>query len=111
MVVRIVDPPSNMLHACACRCKGRVGASWIPILGKRIATVHLKEWSKESTDFSLAGFRPLLDGTTDWTAVLEAFEKVGYTGYLTVEHFKPWRHYPEGLVGQASDALDRILGR
>jgi L-ribulose-5-phosphate 3-epimerase len=30
---------------------------------------------------------------------------------LTFEYFKPWRHYPEALVYQASDAMDRILGR
>ena len=73
--------------------------------------MHLKEWSRDGTDFSLAGFRPLLDGTTDWPAVMAAFEAAGYKGWLTVEHFKPWTHYPEALVWQASDALDRILGR
>ena len=40
----------------------------------------------------------------------EVFELAGCKGWLTVEHFKPWRYYPEALVYQASDALDRILG-
>ena len=36
---------------------------------------------------------------------------VGNGGYLTFEYFRPWGHCPEALVHQASDALDRILGR
>src|SRR2546426_297970 len=47
---------------------------WIPLLGKRIQNVHLKEYSKKGTDFSIESFRPLLDGTTDWPKVLEAFD-------------------------------------
>ena len=60
---------------------------------------------------SLASFRPLLDGTTDWPAVLDAFDKIGYKGYLTFEYFHPFQHYPEALIYQTSDALDRMLGR
>ena len=84
---------------------------WIPILGKRIRNVHLKEYSKKGTDFSLESFRPLLDGTTNWPAVIEAFDAAGYRGHLTFEYFHPFQHYPEALVYQASDALDRMLGK
>jgi L-ribulose-5-phosphate 3-epimerase len=84
---------------------------WIPILGKRIKNVHLKEFTKKGTDFSLETFRPLLDGTTNWPAVIDAFDKVGYDGYLTFEYFHPYVHYPEALVYQTSDSLDRMLGR
>jgi hexulose-6-phosphate isomerase len=84
---------------------------WILALGSRIGNVHLKEFDKNSTDHSLASFRPLLDGTTDWPAVLEAFDRVGYKEYLTFEYFHPFPHYPEALIYQTSDALDRILGR
>ncbi len=83
---------------------------WIPILGKRTKNVHLKEFSKKSTDHSLEAFRPLLDGTTNWPAVLEAFDKVGYDGYLTFEYFHPYQHFPEALVYQTADSLDRMLG-
>ena len=83
----------------------------VRLLGKRIKNVHLKEFSKKGTDHSLESFRTLLDGTTDWPAVLEAFDAVGYRGYLTFEYFHPFPHYPEALVYQTSDALDRILGR
>ena len=84
---------------------------WIPLLGKRIQNVHLKEFSKKGTDHSLECFRTLLDGTTNWPAVLEAFDRIGYRGYLTFEYFHPFPHYPEALVYQTSDALDRILGK
>jgi len=84
---------------------------WIPVLGKRIRNVHLKEFTKKGTDFSLETFRPLLDGTTNWPAVTDALDAVGYRGFLTFEYFHPYAHYPEALIYQTSDSLDRILGR
>ena len=83
---------------------------WVAQLGKRTKNVHLKEFTKKGTDVSLEAFRPLLDGTTDWPAVLEAFDKTGYKGYLTFEYFHPYRHWPEALVYQTADSLDRMLG-
>ena len=84
---------------------------WVPILGKRIKNVHLKEWDKRTQEFNLHTFRTLLDGTTNWPAVIRELEGVGYDGYLTFEYFHPFEHYPEALVYQTSDALDRILRR
>jgi hexulose-6-phosphate isomerase len=84
---------------------------WIMQLGPRTKNVHLKEFTKKGTDTSLESFRPLLDGTTNWPAVLEAFETTGYDGYLTFEYFHPYLHWPEALVHQTSDSLDRMLGR
>jgi len=84
---------------------------WIPLLGRRIQNVHLKEFTKNVPIFNLHTFRPLLDGTTDWPAVIEAFDRVGYRGYLTFEYFNPFPHWPESLVYQTSDAMDRMLGR
>lgn len=84
---------------------------WVQALGKRIQNVHLKEFSKKGTDFSLESFRTLLDGTTNWPAVLDAFAGVGYTSYLTFEYFHPFAHHPEALIFHTSDALDRLLGR
>ena len=84
---------------------------WIPLLGKRIRNTHLKEFNRKSPDHSLECFRPLLDGTTDWPAVMGALDAAGYRGYLTFEYFHPYAHYPEALIHQTSDSLDRILGR
>lgn len=84
---------------------------WVPILGKRTKNVHLKEFTKKGTDYSLETFRPLLDGTTNWPQLLEELEKVNYRGFLTFEYFHPYTHYPEALIYQTSDSMDRILGR
>ncbi len=84
---------------------------WIPILGKRIQNVHLKEWDKRTREFSLHAFRTLLDGTTNWPVVIEELDKTGYRGYLTFEYFHPFQYYPEALIYQSSDALDWMLGR
>ncbi|MEX0793730.1 MAG: sugar phosphate isomerase/epimerase family protein [Pirellulaceae bacterium] len=84
---------------------------WIPILGNRIRNIHFKEFTKKGTDYSLETFRPLLDGTTNWPAVMDELEKTGYDGYVTFEYFHPYTHYPEALVYQTSDSLDRICGR
>ena len=83
---------------------------WIAQLGPRVKNVHLKEFTKKGTDVSLEAFRPLLDGTTNWPAVLEAFDRTGYKGYLTFEYFHPYPHYPEALIHQTADSLDRMLG-
>ena len=84
---------------------------WIRICGKRIKNTHFKEFSKKATDHSLESFRPLLDGTTNWPAVMESLDEVGYRGYVTFEYFHPYLHYPEALIHQTSDSLNRMLGR
>ena len=84
---------------------------WVKILGRRIQNVHFKEFTKKGTDHSLESFRPLLDGTTNWPAVLDAFDTTGYRGYVTFEYFHPYQHFPEALIFQTSDSLDRMLGR
>lgn len=84
---------------------------WISFLGQRIKNTHFKEFTKKGTDYSLETFRPLLDGTTNWPAVMESLDQAGYRGYLTFEYFHPYQHYPEALIHQTSDSLDRMLGR
>ncbi|MCA9072582.1 MAG: sugar phosphate isomerase/epimerase, partial [Planctomycetaceae bacterium] len=85
---------------------------WIEQCGKRIRNVHLKEYSKRAgTEFTLDSFRPLLDGTTNWPAVLDAFERIGYRGYLTFEIFSFNQYYPEPLIYHTSNAMDAMLGR
>ena len=42
---------------------------------------------------------------------MEALDQIGYRGYLTFEYFHPCSHYPEALIYQTSDSLDRMLGR
>jgi hexulose-6-phosphate isomerase len=84
---------------------------WISVLGRRIQNVHLKEWDRRSREFGLNSFRTLLDGTTNWPAVIGELDRIGYQGYLTFEYFHPFQHYPEALIRQTSDAMDWIMGR
>ncbi len=84
---------------------------WIRKLGPRIKNVHFKEYNKNVQEFNLDAFRLLLDGSTNWPEVMAALDEIGYRGYLTFEYFHPFQHWPEALIYQASDALDRMLGR
>ena len=84
---------------------------WVRILGKRVKNIHFKEFDKRQNEFTLNTFRTLLDGTTNWPAVIEELDKIDYRGYLTFEYFHPFSHYPEALIYQTSDALDWMLGR
>ncbi len=84
---------------------------WIPILGRRIQNVHFKEYNKQSGEFNLEAFRTLLDGTTNWPAVMSALDAIDYRGYLTFEYFHPFRHWPEALIYQTSAVLDLMLAK
>lgn len=84
--------------------------NWTPIFGKRIKYVHLKEYTKSGIDHSWEAFRPLLDETTTWLAVLEAFNNVSHEGKLTFEYFQPYQHFLETLIYQTGDCPDRMLG-
>ena len=53
---------------------------WIRGLGKRIKKVHFKDFKRGQHKFV-----DLLDGDTDWPAVMEAFRKTGYDSYVIHE--------------------------
>ena len=55
---------------------------WIRTLGKRIAKLHVKDFSFKKR---LAEFTPLLEGEIDWKAVHGALAEIGYQGTATVE--------------------------
>jgi hexulose-6-phosphate isomerase len=49
---------------------------WIPVLGKRILKLHIKEYSKAK------GFGvKLFDGDNNWPAIMKALDAVGYDGW------------------------------
>jgi hexulose-6-phosphate isomerase len=64
---------------------GRVGPAekWINLLGKRIIKIHVKDFSaKPAASGTKAGERPkLLDGDTNWPAVMKALDNAGYSGW------------------------------
>ncbi len=63
--------------------------AWIKALGKRIARVHIKEYSRDRAMRSgdvWQGFRaPLLEGANNWPGIMKALGEVGYDGYLITE--------------------------
>ena len=68
---------------------GRVGPAekWITLLGKRIGRIHVKDFSaKPAAPGARSGARPkLLDGDTNWPAVMNALDRAGYSGWAISE--------------------------
>ena len=65
---------------------GRTGApaeQWIGVIGKRINRIHVKDFSAKPTPAAATGaMRPkLLDGDTNWPAVMKALDDAGYSGW------------------------------
>jgi L-ribulose-5-phosphate 3-epimerase len=59
---------------------------WIQVLGKRIVRIHVKDFSAEPTVSGARGERPkLLDGETNWPAVMNALDHAGYQGWAISE--------------------------
>lgn len=78
---------------------------WIRILGKRIAKVHIKEYSRKiaDTEGKSAGFKvKLREGDVNWSAVMKTLDEAGYKGWTTIE--MPGGDTPEGL----KDLCDRL---
>ena len=55
---------------------------WIQVLGKRIVRIHVKDFSATPPASGARGDRPkLLDGGTNWPAVMTALDRAGYSGW------------------------------
>src|SRR5262245_35675958 len=55
---------------------------WIQLLGKRIVRIHVKDFSTKPTVSGARAERPkLLDGETNWPAVMNALDRAGYQGW------------------------------
>ena len=50
--------------------------TWIPVLGKRILKLHIKEYG-QFTKFSVK----LFEGDNNWPAIMKALDEVGYQGW------------------------------
>lgn len=71
---------------------------WIKILNRRLAKVHIKEFSRKIADTQgkSAGFKVnLQEGDVNWPAVMKALDNIGYSGWTTIE--QPGGNTPEGL--------------
>lgn len=85
---------------------------WIPILGKRILKLHVKEYSKEKAkrEHNLgAGFDvKLLEGSDNWPAIMKALDEVGYHGWGISEQ-PGTQSRNEAALKDLSDRMSRIF--
>ena len=82
---------------------------WIKILGKRIAKVHIKEYSTKLADSQgkRAGFNVNLnEGDVNWPAVMKALDDINFNGWAITE--QPGGDTPEGLT-DLRRRLEKIL--
>lgn len=89
---------------------GRVGPAekWINTIGKRILRVHIKDYSaKPPADPKAKGGRDrpkLLDGDTNWPAVMAALDRAGYRSWAITE--QPGNQAAD--VASARDMVQRM---
>jgi hexulose-6-phosphate isomerase len=77
--------------------------TWIPVLGKRILKLHIKEFGKEKK-FSVKFFQ----GDNNWPAIMAALDKVGYSGWGISEQPGDQTKDAESLKAFSQD-MDRIF--
>ena len=85
---------------------------WIQTLGARIATVHIKEFSRKLRDEKgpRAGFQvELLKGDSDWPAVMAALDAMGYTGWLISEQYRTPDLTDAEWLAKLSAQMDQII--
>jgi hexulose-6-phosphate isomerase len=76
---------------------------WIPLLGKRILKLHIKEYSK-AKGFGVWFF----DGDNHWPAIMKALDETGYTGWGITE--QPGEQTKDAAnLKKFSELLDRVL--
>lgn len=85
---------------------------WIPVLGKHICKLHIKEYSRKKRDAEglWKGFQvEYFQGDNDWPTVMQALDDIGYNNWGTAEP----AYKPPGVDGpermkQVAGFLDRI---
>lgn len=79
---------------------------WIEILGKRIAAVHFKNFSRQDCGGMLHGFGDdLLKGDINWPAVMAVLAKINYKGPITAEMI-PFSRLPNLVLPDMALARD-----
>lgn len=82
---------------------------WIPVLGKRILKLHIKEYSREkmqSAGLSKGFDVKLLEGDNNWPAIMKSLDQINYQGWAIAE--QPGGDSLEGLR-DLSQRMDKIL--
>jgi L-ribulose-5-phosphate 3-epimerase len=77
--------------------------TWVPVLGKRILKLHIKEYSQ----FKRFDVR-LLEGDNHWPAILKALDQVGYQGWGISE--QPGRQTTDAAgLKDLSERMDKVF--
>ncbi|MBM3877330.1 MAG: sugar phosphate isomerase/epimerase [Verrucomicrobia bacterium] len=82
---------------------------WIPVLGKRILKLHIKEFNTKAMEPNNPGkgfAAKFLEGTNNWPAIMAALDKTGYEGWGISE--QGGGGTPEGLK-DLSDRMTKIF--
>src|SRR5262249_41068954 len=83
---------------------------WIQVLGKRIVRIHVKDFSTKAAALGGRGERPkLLDGETNWPAVMKALDDAGYHGWAISEQPNSQSADVE-TARDLAQRMDRIFG-
>lgn len=82
---------------------------WIRILGSRIRKVHFKDFRRNPG--GLNSFVDILSGDVNWAAVMQAFEDVGYDGWVTGEMTTPYAFAPDQIVYNTANSMARIVNK
>ena len=77
--------------------------TWIPVLGKRILKLHVKEYSK-TKGFDVNFF----EGDDNWPAIMKALDDVGYEGWGITEQPSE-QTKDEASLKDFSERLDRVF--
>jgi L-ribulose-5-phosphate 3-epimerase len=81
--------------------------TWIPVLGKRILKLHIKEYRK--TKVLREGFKVrFFEGDNDWPAIMKALDEVGYDGWGITEQ-PGEQSKDEAELKDLSQRFDKIL--
>ena len=76
---------------------------WVPVLGKRILKLHIKEYSKQKS-FNVK----LLEGDNKWPAILKALDQAGYEGWGISE--QPGSQSADAAaLADLSERMDRVF--
>jgi len=88
---------------------------WIRILGKRIATLHIKEYSRKKMEAEgkRKGFEvEYLAGDNDWPAIMRALDDIGFRGWGIAEPaWRPAGVEPAVRLKQISEKLEEIFAK
>ncbi len=86
---------------------------WIAIIGRRIACVHIKEYSRKKMmeEGKRKGFEvDYLEGDNNWPAILKALRDVAFDGWAIVEPaYRPKDIDPMERLMEISKRLDKML--